>query len=64
MNWPSVSIAFPCWNRGVLLAETLASIRKQNYPASLELVVVESGNDDQTEKVAQDFGAKVSSPRT
>jgi glycosyltransferase involved in cell wall biosynthesis len=58
MNWPSVSIAFPCWNRGVLLGETLSSIRNQFYPGNLELIVVESGNDGLTESVARDYKCK------
>lgn len=58
--WPSISIAFPCWNRGLLLEKTLASIWKQEYRHwnNLELVVVEDGDDGYTSKVAEAFGAK------
>jgi glycosyltransferase involved in cell wall biosynthesis len=51
-----ITVAFPCWNRAALLVNTLKSIARQNYP--VELIVVESGNDGQTETVASDFGAK------
>jgi hypothetical protein len=54
----SISIAFPCWNRGQLLEITLETIRQQNYPGPLELVVVESGEDGLTEYVAKHFGAR------
>jgi hypothetical protein len=54
----SLSIAFPCWNRGQLLEITLETIRRQNYPGPLELVVVESGEDGLTEYVAKHFGAR------
>jgi len=57
MNWPSVSIAFPCWRRGALLRNTLESIRKQNYPGELELIVVEEENDGLTEQLAAEYGA-------
>ena len=58
--WPSVSIAFPCWNRGPLLEKTLASIWRQSYRHwnNLELVVVEEGEDGYTKKVAESFGAR------
>jgi glycosyltransferase involved in cell wall biosynthesis len=56
MEMKPVSIAFPCWNRAALLAETLKSIARQNYP--VELIVVESGDDGRTEALARDFGAK------
>src|SRR6266852_4778631 len=62
--WPSVSIAFPCWRRGVLLEKTLASIRRQKYPGDLELIVVEEEDDGYTKTVAQAFGAKyIHNPR-
>jgi hypothetical protein len=64
MNWPSVSIAFPCWNRGTLIGQTLHSILKQRYPGPLELVIVESGKDGLTGNAAISFGAKyLSLPR-
>jgi hypothetical protein len=53
---PSVSIAFPCWNRGKLLDRTLQSIKRQNYP--VELVVVEDGDDGLTEALAAEYKAK------
>jgi cellulose synthase/poly-beta-1,6-N-acetylglucosamine synthase-like glycosyltransferase len=64
MNWPSVSIAFPCWHRGALLRNTLESIRKQNYPGELELIVVEEDDDGLTENLATEFGARyIRNPR-
>jgi hypothetical protein len=64
MNWPSVSIAFPCWRRGALLEKTLDSIRRQKYPGPLELIVVEEEDDGYTKKVAEAFGAKyIHNPR-
>jgi glycosyltransferase involved in cell wall biosynthesis len=53
---PSVTISFPCWNRGRELRVTLESIKRQNYP--VELVVVEDGDDGLTEALAAEYGAK------
>jgi len=58
MNWPSVSIAFPCWRRGALLRNTLESINRQAYPGKLELIVVEEENDGLTEQLAAEYGAR------
>jgi glycosyltransferase involved in cell wall biosynthesis len=64
MNWPSVSIAFPCWHRGPLLAKTLESIKRQNYPGSLELVIVEEESDGITKELAEAYGATyINNPR-
>jgi GT2 family glycosyltransferase len=54
----SVSMVFPCYQRGKELRRTLKSIREQKYPGSLELIVVEDGNDGITESVAAEFDAR------
>lgn len=52
----SVSIVMPAHNRGHLLARTLQSIREQMYP-SLEIIVVEDGDDGLTQTVAEKYDA-------
>lgn len=54
---PSVSIVIPACNRGHLLGKTLESIRQQAYP-SLEVIVVEDGDDGITESVTKHYDAK------
>lgn len=54
---PSVSIVIPAHNRGHLLGKTLESIRRQAYP-SLEVIVVEDGDDGITESVAKSYDAQ------
>ena len=55
---PPISIAMPCWRRADYLARTLESIRRQNYPGELELIVVEDDRDGLIEKVAAQFEAR------
>jgi glycosyltransferase involved in cell wall biosynthesis len=55
---PTVSIAFPCRNRGRLLDRTIMSILRQKYSPRVELVVVDDGADGITEGVANQYGAK------
>jgi hypothetical protein len=65
-TWPSVSIAFPCWNRGTLLSTTLVSIQRQRYPGPLELVIVETGSDDDgyTKQLSAEYNTRyVNIPR-
>lgn len=54
---PTVSIIMPARNRGHLLGRTLLSIRQQEYP-SLEIIVVEDGDDGITQSVASAHGAE------
>ncbi|TDN39604.1 glycosyltransferase [Hymenobacter sp. UV11] len=52
--YPLISVIIPCYNHGVYLAEALASIQRQEYPA-VEVVVVDDGSTDDTEDVAQRY---------
>jgi GT2 family glycosyltransferase len=49
---PLVSVIVPTYNRAVLLAETLASIERQTYPA-LETIVVNDAGSDVNDVVAR-----------
>ncbi|QQG43472.1 MAG: glycosyltransferase [Candidatus Daviesbacteria bacterium] len=55
-----VSFIIPTYNAAKQLPICLASIKKQNYPKNLvEIFVVDGRSEDETRKVAKDFGAKV-----
>jgi glycosyltransferase involved in cell wall biosynthesis len=53
---PSISVVIPTLNSEKYLAECLASVRNQDYPANkLELIVIDAGSRDRTLAIAQQF---------
>lgn len=50
-----VSIGLPAYNRAGLLTRTVESILGQSF-RDFELIIVDDGSEDDTEKVVQDFG--------
>jgi glycosyltransferase involved in cell wall biosynthesis len=53
---PLVSIVTPCLNAEEFIAETLQSIREQDYP-SIEHIVVDGGSTDRTMQIVEQYGA-------
>lgn len=51
-NTPSVSIIVPAYNEEVKIADTIASLKKINYPA-IEFIIVNDGSKDATSKVVK-----------
>jgi len=56
---PSVSVVIPAYNEEEYLPSCLESIRKQDYAAEYEVIVVDNASTDNTTKIALDWGAKV-----
>ena len=56
---PSVSIVIRTLNEEKFLPECLSQIQKQNYDGHVEVVIVDSGSTDGTEKIATTFEAKI-----
>lgn len=54
-----VSIVVPVLNEGKLLPDCLRSLREQDYPGEVEIIVVDNGSEDDSVAVARRFGAKV-----
>lgn len=59
-EWPLVSIAMPCYNRGSNLKKFLENISLQTYPKErIEVVIADFYSDDNTVEVAEKYGCKV-----
>ncbi len=55
---PLVSVVIPVYNAEGYIAETLASVFAQTWPA-LEVIVVNDGSTDNTETVLREFGERI-----
>lgn len=53
-----VRIVIPNWNRAALLADTLASLKRQTYPID-RVIVVDNGSEDDSVRIATQAGAHV-----
>ncbi len=56
---PSVSVVIPAYNEEKYLPSCLESIKKQDYTAKYEVIVVDNASTDNTAKIARYWGAKV-----
>lgn len=61
MNAPSISICIPAFRAERFLGETLASVRAQSF-TDWELIVVEDGSRDATERLVAEFAAGGTQP--
>jgi rhamnosyltransferase len=55
----SVSVIIPTKNGGELFGVVLASLRSQQYPGNVEVIVIDSGSSDETLGLAKTYGAKI-----
>jgi peptidoglycan/xylan/chitin deacetylase (PgdA/CDA1 family)/GT2 family glycosyltransferase len=56
---PTISVVIPAYNEENYLPLCLESIKKQDYAAEYEVIVVDNASTDNTAKIARDWGAKV-----
>ncbi len=47
-SYPPISILISAYNEEAVIADTLESIAKQNYPGALEVILIDDGSKDQT----------------
>lgn len=52
-----ISVIIPTFNAGVCIGKLLSALRSQDIPPS-EIVVIDSSSEDNTVKIAEEFGAK------
>jgi len=58
-EYPSVTIAVPCWNEEKTLRGTLDSLLALDYPLDmLTIIVVDDGSKDRTYSIAQEYEKK------
>ena len=57
--WPSVSIVIATRNSERTLSRCLSSVRNQDYPSALEIILADGGSKDKTLDIAKQFRAKV-----
>lgn len=53
--WPSVSVVMPCYNAQAFIADALQSIAAQQYPGTIEILVVDDGSIDNSVQIASEF---------
>jgi peptidoglycan/xylan/chitin deacetylase (PgdA/CDA1 family)/GT2 family glycosyltransferase len=56
---PFISVVVPAYNEEQYLRACLESLKRQDYAAEYEVIVVDNASTDDTARIARDWGAKV-----
>ena len=56
---PRFSVVIPAFNEATYIADTLDSLKHQDFDGEVEIIVVDNNSSDQTAAVARGLGAKV-----
>ncbi len=59
ISWPAVSVAIATRNSERTLSQCLASVRSQDYPSQIEIVIADGGSKDSTLEIAKKFKARI-----
>lgn len=59
IRWPSVSFVIATRNSERTLELCLLSIKRQDYPSKMEIVIADGGSKDSTLQIAKKFNAKI-----
>ena len=54
-----LSVVIPAWRAEKYIAQAIGSVREQNWPGELEIIVCDDGSDDATAQIARDLGVTV-----
>lgn len=55
-TFPPVSLLMAAYNEQECIAETLHSLRRQNYPGDLQIIIVDDGSTDKTREIVKASG--------
>ncbi len=55
-RFPSITLLMAAYNEEKCIAETLRSIRQQDYPSNLEVIIVDDGSSDKTTDIILNSG--------
>jgi len=54
-----LSVIIPAYNAEKYLSEAVASVRSQEWPGEMEIIVIDDGSSDKTVEIAKELGCKV-----
>lgn len=61
-EWPSVAAVIPARDEADVIGSNLATLRRQDYPGRLRIVVVDDHSRDETARIARECGAAAGAP--
>ncbi len=56
LNYPTISLLIAAYNEEENITETIRGIKSQDYPAGIEIIVVDDGSNDNTVDLLQSLG--------
>jgi hopene-associated glycosyltransferase HpnB len=62
-DWPRVFVIVPARNEAIIIARTVTSLAKQDYPGEFQIIVVDDHSDDGTAALAQKAAQESSAPQ-
>lgn len=57
-SYPPLSVLIAAYNEEAFIGDTIRSIDRQNYPAELEVIVLDDGSQDRTAAIVRDLAAQ------
>ena len=61
-EWPSVAAVIPARDEADVIGSNLATLRRQDYPGRLRVIVVDDQSRDETARIARECGAAAGAP--
>jgi len=58
LNYPTISLLIAAYNEEENITETIRGIKSQDYPAGIQIIVVDDGSNDNTVDLVQSLGLR------